>query len=275
MSSLDNAARHAAPWVERLARMGYAAKGVVFVLIGFLTAAAAFRRGRGGSDQADAFHFVVSQPFGRTMLAIIGVGLVGYAVWKIGSAIGDWERKGAEPSGLGARVFAAVVGLVYAGFAIGVFRLLTTAPGGPAGSDTRTRQLTASALELPLGRWLVAAAGLAVVAYGIQQLTAAWTAKLNERLRLDAMSAAARRRVVAISRFGIGARGIVFVIIGASLVSAAISSSAARAQGTAGAMRSIADKPFGQALLIAVALGVVAYGIYAFINARYRAIRAG
>lgn len=275
MTALDGATRAAAPWIEWFGRAGYAAKGIVFVLIGFLSATAAWKGNRGAADQADAFHFVIGQPFGRPLLAAIGVGLLGYAFWKIASAIGDWERKGKEARGTGARLFSGLVGFIYGGVAIEVLRLVMRTSSGPAGSDSKTQHWTARAFDAPMGRWLVGAVGLAIVAYGIQQMIAAWKAKLNERLRLGSMSPEARRRVIAISRFGIAARGLVFIIVGASLLSAAIARAAERAQGTAGAMGSIADQPFGKALLIVVAFGVIAYGIYSFINARYRLIQAG
>lgn len=274
MTAIDDVTRRAAPWVEGLARAGYAAKGIVYVLVGVLTATAAFYRGGGVADRSTAFSFVLDQPFGKPLLALIAIGLVGYAIWKLGSAIADWEQKGNEPKGLAARSFSALVGLIYAGIALEVVRILMSGGSGSGGSDTKTQHWAARALEAPLGRWLVAIAGVAIVGYGIQQLTAAWKAKLSERLRLGSLSPSTRKKIVAISRFGIAARGVVFAIVGVSLVSAALSRRAGDARGTAGAMRSISEQPFGDALLIVVAIGVAAYGVYALINARYRLIRA-
>jgi hypothetical protein len=109
--------------------------------------------------------------------------------------------------------------------------------------------------------------GLGIVAYGAYQLYAAWDAKLSKRLSLGEIDGRVRRKVVAVSRFGIGARGLVFFVIGGSLVVAAVKHNPDAARGTSGALASLPDP-----VLVVVGIGLAAYGVYALVNARYRRI---
>ena len=95
--------RAARPWIERLARYGYAAKGVVYVLIGTLAALGAFKEDEGPTDSRGALTQIVYQPFGRTILCVIAAGLAGYALWRLTQALRDTEAKGRSWKGLSIR----------------------------------------------------------------------------------------------------------------------------------------------------------------------------
>ena len=122
-------------------------------------------------------------------------------------------------------------------------------------------------MQQPFGRWLVAAAGIGVVAYGAYQLYAAWDAKLSKRISLGEIDSRVRGKVIAVSRFGIGARGVVFFVIGGSLVIAAFRHNPEAAHATTGALQVMP-----QPLLVLVGFGLAAYGVYALVNAKYRRI---
>jgi hypothetical protein len=261
-------------WIERLARAGYASKGMVYLIIGFLALAAGVGKGGATGDQHTAFHWILEKPFGRTLLAALSIGLLGYALWRYGSALADWERRGSDAKGMAIRFGSFCRGVLYTGIAIEVIRLVLRKGDGGRGSDATAKHWTARAMDAPFGRWLVIAAGAGVVGYGIYQLVSAWKAKLSKQLRLGEMKAATRKRVIAASRFGIGARGIVFGIIGGSLVLAGLHHNPDEARGTSGALRELASQPYGMVLLAIVGLGLAAYGVYAFVNARYRVIQA-
>jgi hypothetical protein len=143
-----------------------------------------------------------------------------------------------------------------------VVRIITRHATGP-GSETKAKHWTARLMDLPFGRWLVLVAGLAVLGYGVYQLRA----KLSRQLHLTSPA------VIAVSRFGIAARGVVFLVIGGSIALAAWRHDPSEAHGTSGALRQIAE-PLGGWLLVIVGIGLVAYGAYAMINARYRRIAA-
>ena len=264
-------ARQIAPWVERLARVGYAAKGVVYVLIGGLAARAALGAGGRTTDSGGALETIGHGAFGTLLLALIAAGLLGYAAWRFIAAAMDAERKGSDGKGIAKRAAGAGRGLLYVGLALQAVRLIQ-GTSNSGGGDSRAEDWTARLMAAPFGRWLVAAVGLGVLAYAFYQLYRAYAAKVRKHLDLGSLSAQAQRLVVAVGRFGIGARGVVFVVIGWFLVRAARQADASQASGVAEALRTLAAQPHGKWILALTGLGFVAYGIYEFVNARYRRI---
>lgn len=252
--------------IPSLARIGYAAIGVVYMLVGIFAAAAGLGEGGSTGGHKDAFQFILRQPFGKVALAIIVIGLAGYVLWRLLSAFSDSEHRGSDAKGLAIRAASAGRGLAYAAIAIGVVRLMTRGSSGASG-EQQTDHWTAEIMEKPYGRWMVAAIGLGIVVYGAYQLYAAWDAKLSKRIRLGEIDSRVRRKVIAISRFGIGARGVVFFVIGGSLLMAALKHNPQQAHSTSGALSSMPAP-----MLVLVGSGLAAYGIYALVNARYRRI---
>ena len=234
---------------------------------GFAVAAGLGKRGSTGGHK-DAFALIRDQPFGRVLLAVIAAGMIGYVLWRFVSAFTDSEHRGSDMKGFGIRIASFGRGLVYGTFAVEVIRMMMGNGGGSSGEE-ETKHWTARLMQQPFGRWLVAAAGLGVVAYGAYQLYAAWDSKLSKRISLGEIDSNVRGKVIAISRFGIGARGAVFVIIGGSLVLAALRHNAQAAHSTTGALQEL---PLP--LLVLVGFGLAAYGVYALVNAKYRRIKA-
>jgi hypothetical protein len=273
MSSIVNTAKaEAAPWVERLARLGYLSVGVVYAVIGVLAMGAGLGRRGKTADQHGAMTTILEQPFGRVLLGIVALGLIGYAVWRFVAGFNDSERRGRDAKGLALRAGSIARGVFYTVFAAEVVRLVVRGSGGDSGGgDAKTKHWTATLLDKPFGRWILGIAGLIVIGYGIYQLVNAWRAKLSKQLRLGPMQPSMRQTIIGVSRFGIGARGLVFTVIGASLVLAAYRYDPNAARGTSGALQMLAD-PLGGLLLVPIGLGVAAYGIYGWINAKYRII---
>jgi hypothetical protein len=253
--------------IERLARLGYASIGIVYMIVGGLAVAAGLGRGSSGGHK-DAFALIRDQPFGRVLLAIIALGLIGYVLWRFVSAVTDNENRGSDAKGLGVRIASFFRGLVYAVIAVEVIRMIANKGSGSSGEQS-AQHWTARVMEQPYGRWILAAAGIGVVAYGAYQLYAAWDAKLSKRISLGEIDSSVRSKVIAISRFGIGARGVVFFVIGGSLVIAAFRHNPQAAHATTGALEVLP-----QPLLVVVGFGLAAYGVYALVNAKYRRIKA-
>lgn len=250
--------------IERLARLGYASIGIVYMIVGgFAVAAGLGKRGRAGS-QSDAFALILHQPFGRVLLIAIAVALFGYVLWRFTSAFMDDEHRGNDAKGISLRLASFGRGVIYAAIAVEVIRVAMHRSSGQSG-DQKAQHWTARLMDAPFGPWLVAAAGLGVVGYGAYQLYAAWDAKLSKRIRLGEIDGRVRRKVIGISRFGIGARGLVFIVIGGSLVIAALKHNPGAAHSTTGALQ-ILPPP----MLVVVGFGLAAYGVYALVNARYR-----
>jgi hypothetical protein len=273
LRAASGTAAEAAPWIERLARVGYVAKGVVYVIIGVLAARAAFGAGGRTTGSRGAMETIIQQPFGRTMLAVIAIGLLGYSAWQLIAAATDAERKGSEAKGLALRVAQAGRALVYAGLALSAARLVMGEPGGDGGGDASAADWTARLMAAPAGRWLVGLAGAGVIGYALYQLYRAYAAKVRKHLDLSEATPSQAEWVVRLGRFGIAARGVVFVVIGWFLVRAAMEYDPDRASGLGGALATLARQDYGAWLLGIVALGLIAYGVYQFANARYRRIR--
>ncbi len=262
------AASEAAPWIERLARLGFAAKGVLYLTIGVLSARSAI--GAGGhtvTDSHDAM-WTLHGAFGRPLLGIIALGLAGYGIWLVISAITDADAGGRDAKGIAKRIGAAVRGLVSIALAGTAASLLFWHTDGDGGEQTR--HWTGRVLAAPGGVYLVWGVALAIGGFGVHQLYRAWKAKLDKQLELGRVHA--RRLVIGISRFGIAARAVVFITVAVLFARAAMTRNPNEAGGTRDSMQELFA--FGRWPFAAIAVGLAAYGVYQLLEARYRRIRA-
>jgi hypothetical protein len=258
------------PWVERLARFGYAAKGVVYIVAGALAVMTAAGVGGELTDARGALRSIARQPFGRSMLAVVAVGLAAYVLWRWVQSITDADGKGRTLKGLALRAAYFASGTVYAGLALAAARIVFGADE-PAGVSP-TRSWTARLMGMPFGDWLVTLAGLSVIGFGLYQIYKGYRAKFAKRLKLPEIEDGARDWAVLAGRVGYAARGVVFAVIGLFLIRAAMYRDPGHAQGLDGALQALARQSFGPYLLGIVAAGLVAYGIFALVEARHRRI---
>lgn len=265
--SIGQAASH--PWFERLARLGYASKGLVYFIVGFLAAQAVFSTGGRTTDTSGALSEIVNQPFGKFMLFLVTIGIIGYALWRIVQTILDPEHQGQKMDAkrIAQRIGYAFSAFAYAGLALTAVKLIMGSGGG--NSDT-TEDLTAQILAQPFGQWLVGLAGSIVIGVGFSYLYEAYKAKFRRHFKLDEMNPTEQTWATRLGRFGIAARGIVFVIIGLFLIQAARLSDASQTKGLGEVLAILAQQPFSPVILALVPLGLIAYGIYSVIEARYR-----
>jgi len=254
-------------WVERLARLGYLAKGIVYTIVGVLAVQAAFGAGGQTTDAKGALGAIAAQPFGKFLLALLTVGLIGYVVWRFVQAVQDPEHKGDDAKGWATRLGYAVSGLIYASLAFTAIGLIRGSGGGGGGNSKQ--DWTAQLLAQPFGQWLVGLVAAFVIGLGFYQLYKAYKAKFRKEMKLHEMSPTEETWATRIGRFGLGARGVVFCIIGFFLLQAARQSDASEVRGLDGALQSLAQQPYGPWLLGIVALGLVAYGIHMAVQARY------
>lgn len=262
------ATREVAPWIARLARLGYASKGVVYAVIGLIAVASLFGQTQTAGSRG-AFLAILRQPFGTFLLILIGVGLLGYALWRLVQAVFDPESKGGGIIGIGYRGWLVGRGLFHAYFAFEAFRFAMR--GLSEGSESS--HWVADAMDKPFGTTLVILTGIGVAVYGIGQIIAAVAAKMGRRLRLQELSASRRRWVLRISRYGLAARGVVFAVIGWFALQAGWQNNPAHARDIGEALRGIARGPRGPWILGLIAVGLISYGIYEILKARYRSIR--
>jgi hypothetical protein len=258
--------RAARPWVEPLARFGYAARGVVYLLIGWLAVETALGARRHATDSHGALRYVAEKSI--PLLWLLAVGLLGYALWRVVQGVLDAEGKGGDPKGLAKRAAMVGTGLIYGGLAFAAARL---AMGAHDSGGQATQAWTARLMSMPFGRWLVAGVGIGVVVGGVMQIRRGWLGKLSDVL-IQGISASQRRLALRAGKLGLIARGVVFLIIGGFLIEAAIHIDASRARGLSGALETLARQPHGAWLLGATAVGLAAFGVYSLLLARYRRI---
>ncbi len=259
-------------WMVMLARLGYAIKGVVYIIIGFLAVQLAAGVGGKTTDQKGALLTISALPFGKFLLVIMVIGLFAFAIWCLIQAIFDTEAKGKQAKGILARVGYAIVGIAYAALAYGAFLLLMGSGSAGKSSTTNTQDWTATLLKQPFGVALVVIVGLVILGVAVYLNSTAYTGTFQNRLSLSSLSAQMKRLVVGLGRFGYAALGVVFTIIGIFMIVAAAQHNPNDAKGLDSALQELTRQPFGQLLLGIVALGLIAYGIYSFVEARYRRI---
>ncbi len=246
--------------IERIARLGYGARGAVYVVVGALALLAAVGQGGRAGDSKDALRAVLAGPFGAVVVGLIALGLLGFAIWRLVEAVTDADRRGTSAKGLavrGAHLISAGLYLALAASAASLSLGL-----GMSGGDGM-HDWTA---------WLLALGGLAVVGGGFGFLGKAWRGDVTDRLALDAR--ARERWAGPIGRFGYAARGLAFLIIGGFLVAAAWHQRSSDAKGLAEAFALLRAQPYGWVLLGLVAAGHAAFGAFGLIQARYRHIDA-
>lgn len=259
-------------WLERFARFGYAAKGFVYVLIGIFAMRAAFGRGGGATDSQGVLADLLHRPFGKIILILTAVGLLGYAVWRMIQAVKDPEGEGRDAKGLIKRVGYGISSLIHAGLALQAFRL-TRGQSSSSGGDSSAQDWTATLMAQPFGRYLAIAAGLAIVAFALSEFWGAYQLKFMKWIKQAELPESTVNAVRTTGRVGHVARGIVMLIVGALITLAAWHFNAEEARGMAGALETLRRQPYGPILMGIVGAGLLAYGVFQFVNARYRVIR--
>ena len=270
-SALSDGAAQAAeqvrPWAEGLARMGYAAKGLIYLIVGVLAAETALGGDEHPTNTQGALDVLLHAPLGRPLLAIVAVGLVGYALWRLAEALLDAEGEGKDAKGVVTRVGYAASGLIYGGLAWTAARLVS---GASVDRSDWAQAQAAHLLSAFGGRWLLGGAGLVMLAVGLYGLYAAWAAPFRDTMTMPARH---KQWVIGLGRFGFGARGVVFGLIGTDLLRAAFVANSHQVRGMQGAQAGLEHQPGGAWLLLCVAAGLTAYGVFMLAEACCHQIR--
>lgn len=252
---------------EWLARAGYAARGVVFLLISGLALFSSFGGGR--PDTRNALDSLLQQPFGRIWLGLIGLGLAGFVAWRLAQSLADADNHG--PGWKSVAIRAALFGsaATYAGLAIYAFAhaLANDSGGGGNGEES----MAAWAMSQPFGRFLAAAIGLGFVIGGCVTAYKGFSQRFRRYLKLPGDR---NGPLALLSIYGLAARGVLFAIVGIFFTYAAFSLDPQQAGSTADALEWIRQLPFGAFLYLVVAAGLAAFGLYNFVEARYRIVDA-
>jgi hypothetical protein len=252
---------------EWLARAGFAARGLIYGIIGVLAIKLAVGPGGATTNQQGAMKTIAHQPFGKVLLILVASGLAGYALWRLLRAL---LGHGPEDSDSGfERVAAFGSGIVYAGLSAIAVEILLGSGSSGSGSEHKT---TAGVLGWPGGTWLVGIAGIVLIGIGLYQGYRGLSKDFLKDSKTEQMSARVRNWIEWIGSFGHLARMVVFGLVGVFLIKAAIDYNPNKAVGLDGALAKLAHQSYGPFLLGLVAAGLVAFGLYSLSDARYRRI---
>jgi len=254
-----------------VARVGYAARGVVYLIIGGLATLAVFGSGGQTAGSRDALKSLLGQPFGSTLLVIVGLGLFCYSLWRVIQAFFDPDNHGTDGKGLAIRASMVISAILHVSLGFFAITLVFTLGGDSSGGSGGGGQENFSAwlLQQPFGVWLVALIGLAVVGAGVAHGIKGYHAKFERYMRIpESLQPGAQH----ICRFGLVTRGVVLVIVGGFFLLAAYQADPSEAGGLGEVFSTVRSQPFGRILLGIVAIGLFAFGTYSTLEAAFRRI---
>lgn len=259
------------PWLERLARIGYAVRGVLYGIVGLLAVTLAVGRGGATTDKNGALTTIAGEPFGKFLLVLIVVGLVGYAIWGFVRALLDPLGRGTDAKGIAQRIGYAISGFSYGALILPTVQLITGS--GAAKGSNGPQDLTAGLMAQPFGVWLVGLLGLIGIVGGLGQMAQGVTTDFKKDFKIGEMNPTELTAFTWIGRFGLVARGIIFAMLGFFVLQAALNTDPNRAKGIDGALQTLLQQPFGPWLLGIVALGLVSFGVFSLLSARWIKVR--
>ena len=255
--------------LERLARAGLVARGVVYGLIGILAIKVAFGSGGETTDQQGALKTIAGQPFGKVLLVLVAIGLAGYALWRlVRAAIGHGPETGEDDAK--DRISGVVSGIAYAALCFTAVKILIGSSS--SSSSSKTEKATGGVLDWPLGRYLVIVAGLVVLGVAVDQALKGIKQKFREDSKTEQMSPDVDQAYTAIGVVGHLARAVVFALIGWFVIKAAIDYDPDKAVGLDQALAKLSSSAFGPVVLGIVAAGLIAFACYSVLDARYRRV---
>jgi uncharacterized protein DUF1206 len=257
-------------WAQGLARWGLVSKGALYLLVGVIATQVSILDSGKLQDRSGALAAVAGNLVGKLLVGAVAVGLAGYAAWRFAEALLGRPLDGGEKEGWIKRVGYFARGCWY----LALFGIALSALAGANESSGSREQdrFTARVLELPAGRWLVAAVGLGILGAGGFNVWRAVSGRFRKNLELRKMGELEDRVFTALGVVGHLARGVVFGLIGFFLVRAAYQYDPKETIGLDGALGKVLRQDHGDTLLALVAAGLIAYGLYCFVEARYREV---
>lgn len=254
--------------MKPIARIGLTAKGVVYVLLGILAFMAAFGiSGKSSQDtnKSGVFDFIQEQPAGTVLLWVVVLGLVCYLVWRIIQTFADTEDKGEDVKGILVRARYLFSGLIYGSLAVQAIRMLTS---HKKSSGNKSQEFTQELLSKPMGQWLVGLVAAILLGVGIYQIVYGLSEKYRKHVN-KSVPVDAKPILLTAGKVGYLARGVVWLLLSYLFFQASLNASSAEAGDTSKAFSVLSSSDYGPYLLAIVGIGLVCYGLFNFIRARY------
>jgi multisubunit Na+/H+ antiporter MnhB subunit len=271
MSSITNRAEsagqqaHDSEWIDRAARVGLVAYGVVHLLIAWLAVQLALGDREGSADSQGAVQQLNEQPFGQVLVWAVAVGLFLLAIWQVLEAIfGYRDEEGFTQ--VRKRATAAGKAVIYVVIGISAVRAATGSSSSKKGGTDST---TAKVMDWPGGQVVIGALGLAIIGIGGYLVYRAWTEKFAKHINAEGKSGDSGTAYLWFGKAGYTAKGVTFGIIGGLFLYAALTHDPKKSGGLDQALHKVLQQPFGPVLLIAIALGLACYGLFCFARARH------
>jgi hypothetical protein len=252
--------------LERLTRIGLVGYGVTHLIVGWIALQLAFGKAQAEGDQSGAFKTLANQTVGKWLLVLVAIGLVAMMVWQaLEAAVGHVEERGRN------RTFERIASVGKAVFyAYLAYKAIAVLQGTSASSGDQQQQQTSTMLDSTGGRWLVGLIGLGIIAVGVGIIWYGVTKRFEKHLRGGQPDV--RKTARTLGMVGYIAKGAVYGVLGLLVLIAAITFDPGKSRGLDEALRTLAEQPAGDVLLIGVALGIAAYGVFCLFQAKYRKI---
>ncbi|WP_116082184.1 DUF1206 domain-containing protein [Tropicimonas sp. IMCC34011] len=265
-------------WAIPVMRAGYSGRGLIYTVVGGYSAYAIWRGGN-AQGTSEALAQLETTTWGGIVLALIAIGMICYAAWRVVDCIWDLEDYGSDGKGMIARTGMIVTGVIHLAFAfVAISLLFTGGTGGGSGGDSGSGsgsgggssivEWVGKIMEAPAGRWIVGIGGVIVIGAGLYYLVKAWKEKYREHLMANKFTTNYNWLLKA----GVAAQGVVVTVIGGLLVNAAISANPSEAGGMEAAFGWLSQQAYGRVLVTALALGLLCFAFFCFVNAAYRIV---
>lgn len=260
----------AKPWVKKIAQAGYIAKGIVYVLLGLLAFMAAFELTRDNeATQTGTLRFVKELPAGTVLLLLLAAGLICYSIWRGVQAFYNPKNEEKKWTKRLRYLFSGVAYLALA------YTALLAVFEDSAGGGDRNQKLAGELITQPMGQVLVGLAALVFAGVGIYQVYYGFSEKYRKHVQELSLQSQHAALLLKSGKVGYISRGIVWLVIAVLFFRAAIHNAASEAGSTSKAFHFIETSPLGSYLLAALGLGLVAYGVFNFVRARYEHFTSG
>lgn len=253
-------------WIKSMAQTGLIAKGAVYVLVGSISFMAAFEIGghkNKEATQTGALQFLKDMPAGTVLVLLLAAGLVCYSIWR---GVEAYHTNETGKKGLAKKARYLFSGLIYLSLAVAAAKL---GLNNESDSSDSQQSMAGTMLEKPFGQILTGLGALVLAGVGAYQIWYGISEKYKKHVQTLSVHQQHVGLLLTSGKIGYISRGIVWLVIAYLFLRAAIGAAASEAGNTGKAFQFIEDSPFGSYLLGALSLGLILYGTFNFIRARY------
>src|SRR3954470_21799017 len=252
----------------RVGRVALVTQGLLYLVVGLLAARVASGDHAAKPSQHGAIASVARQPFGRVLLVLLALALAAHAIWRLALAVRGEPGPDDDGGSLAKRAGNLGRAVIYGGFFAAAVKVLVGT--GENGGGKAQKKSTAVVLGWPGGRYLVMAAGVAVIGSALWNLRKGATRSFRDNLDLHELDEKQRHAVDVVGTIGYLARGVAFGLVGWFLLRAGLDSNAHETRGLDGSLKSLVAAPYGPWLLFVLAVGLVLFGAFRVLDGVYR-----